>query len=145
MKNSTKPSLGSNNKIKELDPCKDNEELFRNTFEQAAVGLAHVGVDGNFIRINQKFCDIVGYSTEEMLTRTFQDITHPDDIDADLEHEGSIIDVNHQTCYSLGFSPEELLAMNISEMDVSGFLFSDENIKSFSMQNGFKKEINAGG
>jgi len=91
MKNSTKPSLGSNNKIKELDPCKDNEELFRNTFEQAAVGLAHVGVDGNFIRINQKFCDIVGYSTEEMLTRTFQDITHPDDLDADLEYVRQVL------------------------------------------------------
>jgi len=129
----------------ELEQLNESEVLFRKTCEHAAVGIAYFEPDGYLVKINQQFCDTLGYNTEEMLTRTFQDITHPDDIDADLEHEGSIIDVNHQTCYSLGFSPEELLAMNISEMDVSGFLFSDENIKSFSMQNGFKKEINAGG
>ena len=62
----------------------ENERQFRATFEQAAVGVAHVAPDGKFIRINQKFCDIVGYTHTEMLDRTFQDITHPNDLDADL-------------------------------------------------------------
>jgi two-component system sensor histidine kinase UhpB len=63
----------------------ESEERFRATFEQAAVGIAHVAPEGGFLRLNRKFCEIVGYSPEEMLARTFQDITHPDDLDADLE------------------------------------------------------------
>jgi len=65
---------------------KENEKRFRATFEQAAVGVAHVAPDGRFIRINQRFCDIAGYSRKEMRERTFQDITHPDDLDADLNY-----------------------------------------------------------
>jgi PAS domain S-box-containing protein len=64
----------------------DSEARFRATFEQAAVGIAHVAPDGTFLRLNQKFCDIVGYAHAEMLTRTFQDMTHPDDLDTDIEH-----------------------------------------------------------
>ena len=62
------------------------EQRFRATFEQAAVGIAHVSPEGRFLRINRKFCDIVGYSEEEMLALAFQDITHPDDLDVDLEY-----------------------------------------------------------
>ena len=62
----------------------ESEKRFRATFEQAAVGIAHVGPDGHWLRMNQKLCDIVGYTREELLSRTFQDITHPDDLDADL-------------------------------------------------------------
>jgi len=62
-----------------------SEERFRATFEQAAVGIAHVAPNGDFLRLNHKFCDIVGYSHGEMLERTFQDITHPDDLDIDLD------------------------------------------------------------
>lgn len=64
---------------------RESEESFRATFNQTAVGIAHVAPDGKFLRINQKFCDIAGYSQEEMLRRTFQDITHPDDLNADLK------------------------------------------------------------
>ena len=60
------------------------EERFRATFEQAAVGIAHVALDGRWLRVNQKLCDIVGYTADELLARTFQDITHPDDLDTDL-------------------------------------------------------------
>jgi PAS domain S-box-containing protein len=64
----------------------EREERFRGTFEQAAVGIAHVSTEGKFIRINQKFCEIVGYSKDEMLDLDFQHITHPDDLEIDLEH-----------------------------------------------------------
>jgi PAS domain S-box-containing protein len=62
----------------------ESEERLRATFEQAAVGIAHVGPDGRWLRVNRKLCDIVGYSPDELLARTFQDITHPDDLEADL-------------------------------------------------------------
>jgi two-component system cell cycle sensor histidine kinase/response regulator CckA len=60
--------------------------MFRVTFEQAAVGIAHVASDGRFLRVNQRFCDMVGYTREELLARTFQEITHPADLEADLEN-----------------------------------------------------------
>jgi PAS domain S-box-containing protein len=57
----------------------------RATFEQAAVGIAHVAPDGHWLRVNDRLCAITGYSRDELLARTFQDITHPDDLEADLE------------------------------------------------------------
>lgn len=57
---------------------------FRATFEQAAVGIAHVAPDGRWLRVNQRLCDIVGYSHDELMEASFQDITHPDDLEADL-------------------------------------------------------------
>lgn len=63
---------------------RDGAERLRATFEQAAVGIAHVAPDGRWLRVNQKLCDIVGYRHEELLAGRFQDITHPDDLDADL-------------------------------------------------------------
>lgn len=64
---------------------RENEEYFRATFEQAAVGICHCGMNGEFLKINQKFCDIVGYSEAELLERTFADLIHPDDLTLDLE------------------------------------------------------------
>ena len=64
---------------------KNSEARFRTTFEQAAVGVAHVDFEGRFIRLNQRFCDIVGYSKPEMLALTFQEITHPEDLDIDWQ------------------------------------------------------------
>jgi len=62
----------------------ESEERFRLTFEQAAVGIAHVGQDGHWLRVNQKLCDIVGYTRSELLQLTFQDISYPEDLDADM-------------------------------------------------------------
>lgn len=59
---------------------------FQATFEQAAVGIAHVSVDGNWLRVNDKICQIVGYSRDELMRKTFQDITHADDLDTDLAY-----------------------------------------------------------
>jgi PAS domain S-box-containing protein len=69
----------------------ESEERFRATFNLAAVGIAHVTLDGHFIRLNQKFCDIVGYSQVELIKRTFQSITHPDDLGKDLTYINSLI------------------------------------------------------
>ncbi len=72
--------------------ARESEERFRATFEQAAVGIAHVSPQGRFLRINQKFCDIVGYTRAEMLARTFQDITYPDDLEVDLDYVRQVLD-----------------------------------------------------
>lgn len=59
----------------------ESEQRFRTTFEQAAVGIAHLDPDGNFIRINNKFCDIIGYQCYQILNMKLQEITHYYDIE----------------------------------------------------------------
>lgn len=54
---------------------------FRGTFENASVGIAHVGLDGSFLRVNQAFCNFTGYPREEMLRKTYAELTHPDDVE----------------------------------------------------------------
>ena len=64
---------------------RESEERFRGTFENAAVGVAHGDADGRLLRVNEKLCDIIGYSREELLARSFQDVTHPDDLALNVE------------------------------------------------------------
>ena len=56
----------------------ESEQRFRTTFENAAVGVAHVAPDGSWLLVNRRLCQILGYTPEEILTKRFQDITHPD-------------------------------------------------------------------
>lgn len=63
----------------------DSESKYRSTFENAAVGIAHVSLDGHWLEVNDQICMIVGYDRQELLTKTFQDITYPDDLDSDLQ------------------------------------------------------------
>ncbi len=77
-----------------------SEERFRATFNSAAVGIAHAAVDGKWLLVNQKLCDIVGYTHSELLEKTFQDITHLDDLDADIEYHRRILAAEIQT-YSM--------------------------------------------
>ena len=62
----------------------ESEGRFRATFEQAAVGMAHVGLGGGWLRVNDRLCDVVGYPREELLGLRFQDITRPEDLETDL-------------------------------------------------------------
>lgn len=61
-----------------------SESRFRGTFDNAAVGIAHVSLNGRWLRVNDKLCAIMDYTREELLECTFQDITHPEDLNADL-------------------------------------------------------------
>ena len=79
---------------------RENEELFRGAFEQAAVGLAHVSLNGKFLRFNKKLLQIVGYSEEELAELNFKDITHPEDLEADLKYVDKLISGELET-YSL--------------------------------------------
>src|ERR1039457_4177309 len=60
------------------------DALFQNAFEFAAIGMALVSPEGKWLRVNRSVCEITGYTEEQLLERTFQDITHPEDLDADL-------------------------------------------------------------
>lgn len=65
---------------------RESDQQFKATFNQAAVGIAHVAPDGSWLRVNEKLCQIIGYTEEELLQLTFQDITYPDDLDKDLNY-----------------------------------------------------------
>ncbi|GIX30188.1 MAG: hypothetical protein KatS3mg124_0660 [Porticoccaceae bacterium] len=63
-----------------------SEERFRVTLENAPVGLAIVTLEGRFAEVNRALADMLGYSREELRSLTFQEITHPDDLAADLDN-----------------------------------------------------------
>ena len=64
---------------------------FQNTFELAAVGVAHVSLAGQWIKVNEKVCEFLGYSKEEFLNSNFQSITYPEDLDIDLENVARLL------------------------------------------------------
>jgi len=59
---------------------RESEERFRATFEHAPVGIAHLDGSGRWLRVNEKFCQIVGYDAATLVKMRYQDITHPDDL-----------------------------------------------------------------
>ncbi|HYY61747.1 MAG TPA: PAS domain S-box protein, partial [Burkholderiales bacterium] len=61
---------------------RDNEERYRRTFELAGSGLAQVGLDGRFMRVNRRLCEMFGYSEAELVGMPVKDISHPEDRDA---------------------------------------------------------------
>ncbi|RCJ23957.1 hypothetical protein A6S26_20415 [Nostoc sp. ATCC 43529] len=79
---------------------RESEQRFRSAFHQAAVGIAHVGINGRWLLVNQRLCDIIGYTLEELQLLSFQDITHPDDLEADLKYVDDILADRIQT-YSM--------------------------------------------
>ncbi|AFY82184.1 PAS domain S-box protein [Oscillatoria acuminata] len=64
---------------------RDSEKLFRSTFNGATIGLVHSNIKGQFLRVNQKYCEILGYSQEELLLKSWRDIIHPDDVEENIK------------------------------------------------------------
>ncbi|MBA3545006.1 MAG: PAS domain S-box protein [Nannocystis sp.] len=63
---------------------RESEAKFSSAFEHAVIGMALISAQGRWLRVNQAVCDLLGYRVDELLTRTFQDVTHPEDLQADL-------------------------------------------------------------
>jgi PAS domain S-box-containing protein len=63
---------------------RESEARFRSIFENAAVGMAHISKTGEWLELNQRICDLLGYTRDELQQLRFQDITHPEDLDTDL-------------------------------------------------------------
>ena len=109
-------SVGINVVVQEITDRKiaeavlmESEERFRSTFEQASVGIAHVALDGRWLLVNPKLCEIFGYTRAELLYAYFQDITYPDDLDQDhesirqmLADEIQLIEVEKRYIHKLG-------------------------------------------
>lgn len=63
---------------------RESQSRFGSAFRDAAIGMALVGIDGQWLQVNPALCELVGYTEQELLATTFQAITHPDDLDVDL-------------------------------------------------------------
>jgi diguanylate cyclase (GGDEF)-like protein/PAS domain S-box-containing protein len=67
------------------------DRQFRSSFDHAPIGMALVALEGGFMRVNRALCELVGRTHQALLTETFQDITHPDDLAPDLELLGELL------------------------------------------------------
>lgn len=68
------------------EQLRQSEARFQATFEQAAVGISIISLEGYWLRVNHKLCAILGYSQDELMALTFQDVTYPDDLEADINN-----------------------------------------------------------
>jgi PAS domain S-box-containing protein len=73
------------------EALRESEERFRSAFDYASTGMALVSLEGRFLKVNHSLCKIVGYCAEELLATTFQAITHPDDLEADLSYKRQLL------------------------------------------------------
>ncbi len=67
------------------EALKKSEEKFRKIFESSGIGIATLGPDGHFTKVNGSFCDILGYTEQEIFGNNFRDITHPGDLEKSIE------------------------------------------------------------
>lgn len=75
-----------------LSELQEVNEKYKQTFKAAHVGIAHIGLDGSWLDVNDYLCRLVGYTKEELLKLTFQDITHKDDLEQDLKYVNQILE-----------------------------------------------------
>ncbi|MDB6035380.1 MAG: domain S-box [Verrucomicrobiales bacterium] len=74
-----------------------NDALFQSAFTYGPIGIALVGLQGQWLKVNRSMCQIVGYNEDELLRITFQAITHPDDLDVDLENTRNVVSGKSKT------------------------------------------------
>ena len=67
-----------------VETLRESEELFRSAFDYAAIGMALVSAKGRWLQVNRSLSEILGYSTQELLTTNFQSVTHQDDLGSAL-------------------------------------------------------------
>ncbi|MBE9114663.1 PAS domain S-box protein [Lusitaniella coriacea LEGE 07157] len=70
----------------QTEALQDSEQRFKNAFETAPIGMYLVSLKGQLMQVNPSVCRILGYSESELLARTFQEITHPEDVEIDLRY-----------------------------------------------------------
>ncbi len=87
MRNSSRNAL----KTPAPSPDVENDSLFQSAFDYAAIGIALVAPDGKWLKVNRAICDITGYTETELLSGTFQDITHPEDLNLDLSNVAKML------------------------------------------------------
>lgn len=78
-------------RLQSENALRDGEERFRVTFDHAPSGIAHTALDGRFLMVNRRLCEILGYPEAELLQKRFTEITYADDLDTTLSHRQALI------------------------------------------------------
>lgn len=111
------------------DALRQSEARFRSTFEQAAVGMAHVSPNGGWLRVNDKLCETLGYSEAELRTMRVHDISHPDDIADIRDNVTRVLEGETRACsFEMRFISKE---RRIVWADVTATLVYDETATYF--------------
>lgn len=84
-----KPDIGHQKKA--FQELAISEKKFKDTFEHAAIGISHISLDGYWLKVNNKICNILGYTEEELLDKNFKNITHPEDKTIDQDNLKDLI------------------------------------------------------
>ena len=84
----TAQDFGADASTQEVRPT---DWQFRDAMEHSGIGTAFVSPDGRWLHVNRALCELLGYDQQELARLTFQDLTHPDDLDADLEQVGRVL------------------------------------------------------
>lgn len=85
-------ALDITDRLRTEQALRESEQRFRTAFASSAIGMGLTAVNGRWLQVNQALCDIVGYTEQELLETDFQTITHPQDLDADLNRMRAMID-----------------------------------------------------
>ena len=77
---------------RQVSALRISQECFSRAFENAAIGMALVSLDGHWLKVNEALCDLLGYSADELCGKTVREITHADDIETNLTHARRLLD-----------------------------------------------------
>lgn len=80
------------------DRLRESETRFRATFENAPIGIAHLDLDGTWLRVNHRLCEIFGFAEEELRAKTLQEISHPEERAANTAMLHRLIDREIENC-----------------------------------------------
>ncbi|MCA1792295.1 MAG: PAS domain S-box protein [Desulfobacteraceae bacterium] len=134
------------NFLHDITERKQAEELLRSTFDFSPIGKALVAPEGPFLNVNASFCRILGYSKEELLTKIFQDIIWPDDLEAVLANNIQLL-VGEIDTYEMeigGFHKDESLVwaqINVSLVRNSDSKFFIAQIQDITERKRIEKAL----
>ncbi|MDT0647714.1 PAS domain S-box protein [Zunongwangia sp. F260] len=130
------------------DKLRISEQTFRGNFENAAIGMAIVGLKGEWIEVNEALCDIVGYTQDELVDLTFQDITHPEDLNKDLENlqhlfsgKGNSYQMEKRYIHKEGYQVNIILAVSIVRNTKSKPLYFVSHITDITKRRNAEKKL----
>ena len=123
------------------EKLRESEERFRSAFEYAAIGKAIVSPEGKWLKVNPVLCEILGYEETELLQKTFQDITYPEDLDTDLKFVQQILadeirtyQMKKRYIHSSGHLVWVLLSVSLVRDDAGDPLYFISQIQDISQQ-----------
>jgi diguanylate cyclase (GGDEF)-like protein/PAS domain S-box-containing protein len=130
------------------EDLKASEALFREAMVHAPIGKALVSLDGYFMNVNPALCEITGYGEDEFRFLTFQEITHPDDLDSDLENVARLLggtiksyQMEKRYLHKRGHPVWIMLSVSLARNEEGRPLYFVSQIQDITRQKGHEEEL----